>query len=102
MIHKKEISHYNVVVNDGNLNHDDNRWYYGLQIDKFNDEDEWLGNNCFYIKGHIDGNEKEKLLYSGAISDWLRDAEESKIADMFTYRKNFVFEIQLPTKVTLV
>ena len=33
MQYTKEIGFYNVSINDGNLNHRDNRWYYSLQID---------------------------------------------------------------------
>ena len=98
----KEIGHYNLLINEGNLNHRDNRWYYGLQIDKFDDKDEWEDNNFFYIKGHKDGNEKDEVNYIGVISDWFNKVEESEIEKIFKYKKNYVFEIEWPKKAKLV
>lgn len=98
---EKEIGRYNVLINNGNLNHRDNRWYYGLQVDKFDNKDEWIESNFFYIKGHKDGNVKDEVNYMGVISDWLKDVEESEIEKIFKHKKNYVFEIELPKKAKL-
>ena len=37
----KQIGCYNVSINDGQLDHETNRWYYIMSIDKFDIGDDW-------------------------------------------------------------
>ena len=102
MQYTKEIGFYNVSINDGNLNHRDNRWYYSLQIDRFDKADEWVESNFFYIKGHKDGSVKDKANHRCMVSDWLNEAKESEIEKIFKHKRHYIFEIEPPKKVRLI
>jgi len=101
MQYSKEIGCYNVIINDGHLNHEEGRWYYGLQIDRF-EKEEWKDSNFFYIKGHKDGYEIPKHILQGAVHDWLEDLTEMEITKFYHYPRAYQFDIVMPTKVRLV
>lgn len=100
--YSKEIGHYNVSIYGGHLDQTNNRWYYRLQIDSFDDEDEWKDSNTFYIKGHEDKEAKEMHDYIMAIREWILNVTEKEIDNMLIYENNYIFKIKLPTKVKLI
>jgi len=96
MNYSKSVGCFNVSINDGNLNHEDNRWYYGLQVDRFSKEtDEWKDNNFFYIKGHKDGDVKEKSVITDAVLEWYKNLTEADVEILYKNKRNYQFEVEV-------
>ena len=93
----KQIGKFNITVDDGALNHQNNRWYYNLQIDHFDKNDNYIDGNHFYIEGHKDGNEKEKFVLNQLIQIWFSNLTESNVKNMFAKRRNSKFKITKPS-----
>lgn len=94
MYETKEIGCFNVTIDDGNLNHEDNHWYYGLQIDRFEKgTDKPLDHKRFYIRGHRNEDFAGKMFSQGAVSDWLDEVTEEKVEKLYQYKENHRFQI---------
>lgn len=93
----KEIGCFNVNINDGNLDHNTNRWYYGLEISEFNSKNKCKNIYFFYIRGHEDGNMKEETIIKNAIYEYFSKISISKIKDICKWERNTRFAITVPT-----
>ena len=98
----KHVGKYNIIINDGHLDRKSNVWHYQLIVDRFDDEDEWIDSNVFYIVGHKDGNYKEETQCHMLIDAWLHNASEEDIDKVFTHKRNYKFQIVKPTLVDLI
>ena len=94
----KEIGRYNVEICGEQLTTTENRWYFILRIDKFDEQNynKWEEGNHFYIQGYTDGNVEEQFKYHGYVNDWLRHLTEREVDRIFSFRKNHIFKIQPP------
>ena len=100
MYKQREIGNYNVTINEGQLDHESNRWFYILQVDKSEGE-KWIESKCFYIKGHKDGKQKEKFLHISMISMWLNRLTFRELERIFLmFPNNYKFKICEPTLVS--
>lgn len=95
----KEVGCFNVNINDGVLNHDDNRWYYGLNIDRFGKDEIWEGHKFFYITGHKDGDGVEQNKIGVAVNRWLEGLTEEEVEEVYRNVPNHRFTIELRPKL---
>ena len=100
MLKARQIGCYNVTINEGQLDHKTNKWFYIMQVDKFNIGDNWEGSKHYYIKGHTNGNPKEESFYSSMVDVWLHSMNVRDIERIFlAYPKNHKFKISKPELV---
>ena len=77
---ERQIGCYNVIIYDGQLDHETNTWYYAMNIDKFDVGDNWEGSKHYYIKGHKDGDLKEKEFITHAVHLWLNNLSAREVS----------------------
>lgn len=96
MFIQKQIGKFNISIDDGALNHQNNRWYYSLRIDHFDRNDKYIDGNHFYIEGHRDNNSKEQFIIHESIQSWINTLTENEIKTIFTKQRNSKFRIKKP------
>lgn len=100
---EKPIGCYNVTINDGQLDHETNRWYYILSIEKFDIGDNWEESKHYYIRGHEEGNFSQRTFISHELQLWMRNLTAKEVSQIFLmYPNNYKFKMAEPQLVRLV
>ena len=99
---ERQVGCYNVTIDDGQLDHETNRWYYIMSIDKFDIGDDWEESKHFYIKGHEHENFSQRAYISHTIQLWLNKLNVREVSQIFImYPSNYKFKIAEPQLVRL-
>ena len=101
MYKTKQLKNYNVSIEGEQLAKTENRWYYILRIDRFYGDD-WAEGKHFYIKGYEFDNCVQGHQYYDYITNWLENVTESEIEQIFSHKKNHIFDIVPPTPAKLI
>jgi hypothetical protein len=101
MIATRYFGRYNVTIKKGYLDTETNRWYYILQIERFNDENKLEEVKTYYIIGNKDENPQMQLTYTTLMEMWLnklRFMEVEKI--FFMFPNEYKFKMEEPSLVS--
>lgn len=101
-ITETEIGKFNITIKGTQLNHETNKWFYLLQIDKFNKDNNWEDSNNLYIEGYEDGNGEQKYIMDNLVQSWINFVTEEEVEKMFGFKKHSRFKINRPMISALV
>lgn len=98
---ERKIGCYNVTIYDGQLDNETNRWYYAMNIDKFDIGDSWEGSKHYYIKGHKNRDVNEETFINHMIQLWLKNLTAREVSQIFiVFKNNYKFKMTEPQLVS--